>query len=333
MTIAIYIVSLYIISSDITHDSVGVAPVEFRAPPDGHQRPTFHVRSPDVLLRLPPPAGRLAAASCGCSSSHGWFRRAPAPLRRPLNSAAAPQPFVPTPAQLFGPCSCRCRWTRSTRTARRLPMQCRKGRRPSSCGGTAPPGRDRAAAFLRFVKPPSLFPRRRRPRPRNGQEPGGAHRETLAATDAPAGGAACSTPRCFTCRALRGPRRPLPGVLLLGLLFHHARLIPDGHLDTARDLVGDFSYMLREYGHIPNGARTYYLSRSQPPMYYLMVGLLAPDPATPGRDTCRISSGNMPTGWGARRACDPAMRDGNVVAMPDGSLLNRYWDAARHATR
>ena len=57
-------------------------------------------------------------------------------------------------------------------------------------------------------------------------------------------------------------------------------LIPDGHLDTARDLVGDFSYMLREYGHIPNGARTYYLSRSQPPMYYLMVGLLSQDPAS-----------------------------------------------------
>ena len=56
-------------------------------------------------------------------------------------------------------------------------------------------------------------------------------------------------------------------------------LIPDGHADLARDLVDDFSYLIETYGHIPNGARTFYLSRSQPPVYYLMVGLLDPNPA------------------------------------------------------
>jgi len=105
-------------------------------------------------------------------------------------------------------------------------------------------------------------------------------------------------------------------------------LIPDGHLDTARDLVADFSYMLREYGHIPNGARTYYVSRSQPPMYYLMVGLLSPDPA-------KAWSRHLPdlereyAYWMAGSAgLRPGMARGNVVEMPDGSLLNRYWDAS-----
>ncbi len=105
-------------------------------------------------------------------------------------------------------------------------------------------------------------------------------------------------------------------------------LIPDGHLDTARDLVNDFSYMLREYGHIPNGARTYYLSRSQPPVYYLMVGLLAPDPASAWsrhlQDLEREYAYWMQGSAGLR----PGQARRNVVEMPDGSLLNRYWDAS-----
>ena len=31
--------------------------------------------------------------------------------------------------------------------------------------------------------------------------------------------------------------------------------------------------MIRTYGHVPNGSRTYYLSRSQPPFFFKMVAL------------------------------------------------------------
>lgn len=41
------------------------------------------------------------------------------------------------------------------------------------------------------------------------------------------------------------------------------------------DMVKNFAYLLRTYGHIPNGNRSYYLSRSQPPFFSLMVDLLA----------------------------------------------------------
>ena len=34
--------------------------------------------------------------------------------------------------------------------------------------------------------------------------------------------------------------------------------------DLLNDMVGNFAYLIDTYGHIPNGARTYYLSRSQP---------------------------------------------------------------------
>ncbi|MGH8293944.1 MAG: trehalase family glycosidase, partial [Steroidobacteraceae bacterium] len=105
-------------------------------------------------------------------------------------------------------------------------------------------------------------------------------------------------------------------------------LIPDGHLDTARDLVDDFSYMLREYGHIPNGARTYYVSRSQPPVYYLMVGLLAPHPASAWARHLKDLEREYAYWMEGSAGLAPGHARRNVVEMPDGSLLNRYWDAS-----
>ena len=46
--------------------------------------------------------------------------------------------------------------------------------------------------------------------------------------------------------------------------------------DTAvRHMVDNFAHLLDTYGHIPNGTRSYYLSRSQPPFFAGMVNLLA----------------------------------------------------------
>ena len=50
----------------------------------------------------------------------------------------------------------------------------------------------------------------------------------------------------------------------------------------------------------------------------------------PGRapiaPTCRSCGASMPSGWRARRRSKPATPHRRVVAMPDGSVLNRYWD-------
>jgi alpha,alpha-trehalase len=54
-------------------------------------------------------------------------------------------------------------------------------------------------------------------------------------------------------------------------------LLESGRRDLARDMVRDFAHMIDAFGHVPNGARTYYLSRSQPPVFFAMVGLLSPD--------------------------------------------------------
>jgi alpha,alpha-trehalase len=49
----------------------------------------------------------------------------------------------------------------------------------------------------------------------------------------------------------------------------------DGRHDLALDMLKDFAFEIDCYGHVPNGNRTYYLSRSQPPFFSLMVDLIA----------------------------------------------------------
>ncbi len=44
---------------------------------------------------------------------------------------------------------------------------------------------------------------------------------------------------------------------------------------TAESLLDNFATIIRSYGFIPNGFRQYYLTRSQPPFFFLMVKDLA----------------------------------------------------------
>ena len=52
-------------------------------------------------------------------------------------------------------------------------------------------------------------------------------------------------------------------------------LVGDGHLEMARDMLMNFAFEIDHYGHIPTGNRSYYLGRSQPPFFSLMVDLIA----------------------------------------------------------
>jgi alpha,alpha-trehalase len=50
--------------------------------------------------------------------------------------------------------------------------------------------------------------------------------------------------------------------------------------DLVDSMVRDFAYLIDTYGHVPNGTRSYYLSRSQPPFFFEMVALFSTkDPA------------------------------------------------------
>src|SRR5437016_8443191 len=52
-------------------------------------------------------------------------------------------------------------------------------------------------------------------------------------------------------------------------------LVASGRTDLVRDMLDNFAYLVDTIGHIPNGNRSYYLSRSQPPFFAAMVGLYA----------------------------------------------------------
>lgn len=51
-------------------------------------------------------------------------------------------------------------------------------------------------------------------------------------------------------------------------------LLVSGRLDIIESMVYNFTWMIENLGFIPNGNRSYFLSRSQPPFYALMVELL-----------------------------------------------------------
>jgi len=104
-------------------------------------------------------------------------------------------------------------------------------------------------------------------------------------------------------------------------------LVESNRRDLVEDMVGDFAYFINTYGHVPNGARTYYLSRSQPPFFFEMVGLLESNdpPAAFARYLPQLKAEYafwMQGADGLRRGT--ARR--HVVALADGSILNRFWD-------
>src|SRR2546429_745694 len=104
-------------------------------------------------------------------------------------------------------------------------------------------------------------------------------------------------------------------------------LIESGRTDLVRNMLDNFAYLVQTVGHIPNGNRTYYLSRSQPPFFAAMVGLYAA--ATDTTQALRYLDALEAeyAFWmdGAERLA-PGEAYRRVVKLRDGSVLNRYWD-------
>ncbi|WP_342646423.1 alpha,alpha-trehalase TreA [Mucilaginibacter sp. CSA2-8R] len=98
--------------------------------------------------------------------------------------------------------------------------------------------------------------------------------------------------------------------------------------DLIESMVKNFAYLIDRYGHIPNGNRTYYLSRSQPPFFSLMVELLAKYKGKEILVTYRPQLIKEYQYWmhGAV-ALKPGAAVEHTIRLADGSLLNRYWDS------
>ncbi|MBK9735902.1 MAG: alpha,alpha-trehalase TreF [Saprospiraceae bacterium] len=101
-----------------------------------------------------------------------------------------------------------------------------------------------------------------------------------------------------------------------------------GRIDLIEAMVANFAFLIHEVGFIPNGNRTYFLSRSQPPFFAMMVELLA---ELRGKD---IFKKYLPMllkeyqFWmsGEHDNTESGTEINHVVYLDKKSILNRYWD-------
>ncbi|HEY3732048.1 MAG TPA: alpha,alpha-trehalase TreF [Steroidobacteraceae bacterium] len=100
-----------------------------------------------------------------------------------------------------------------------------------------------------------------------------------------------------------------------------------GRRDLLQDLVDDFAFLVDRYGHIPNGTRSYYLSRSQPPFFFKMVGLLSPNdpPAAYAQYLPQLRQEYAYWMQGEQQLARGQARR-HVVRLAGGAIVNRYWD-------
>lgn len=98
-----------------------------------------------------------------------------------------------------------------------------------------------------------------------------------------------------------------------------------GREDMVQDMLKNFAFLIDSIGHIPNGNRNYYVSRSQPPFFSLMVGIL-PDSAAFLTYLPELQKEYDFWMTGSDQLSKPGDAVERVVMVKDGAILNRYWD-------
>ena len=99
-------------------------------------------------------------------------------------------------------------------------------------------------------------------------------------------------------------------------------------VDMIENMINNFACQIDTIGFIPNGNRSYYLGRSQPPFFALMLTILMEEK---GNDVLLNYQSQLEKeyafwmdGAESLSVTNPTHR--RVVLMPDGNILNRYWD-------
>ncbi len=104
-----------------------------------------------------------------------------------------------------------------------------------------------------------------------------------------------------------------------------------GQYALIESMVNNFAHLIDTIGFIPNGNRTYYLGRSQPPFFALMLQLLA---RHKGEEVWQQYLPQLEKEYGfwmkgreeLSLQYDYLSAQARTVMLPDGSVLNRYWD-------
>ncbi|MET0570766.1 MAG: alpha,alpha-trehalase TreF [Pedobacter agri] len=101
-----------------------------------------------------------------------------------------------------------------------------------------------------------------------------------------------------------------------------------GKTKIMKDMIDNFAYLINQYGFIPNGNRSYYLTRSQPPFFAAMVQLLTQNNTEAKLADYKDVLEKEYNFWMKGAA---QLKNGTAinhsVKLADGTLLNRYYDA------
>ncbi|MBA3597995.1 MAG: alpha,alpha-trehalase TreF [Methylibium sp.] len=103
-------------------------------------------------------------------------------------------------------------------------------------------------------------------------------------------------------------------------------LAESGCTDVLHAMTDNFAYLIDTYGHVPNGTRTYYLSRSQPPVFALMAELCEDCDGPPAASYLPQLRKEHAWWMDGADGLRPGEARRRVVRLADGALLNRYWD-------
>ena len=97
--------------------------------------------------------------------------------------------------------------------------------------------------------------------------------------------------------------------------------------EVIEQMTDNFAFLIETYGHVPNGNRTYFLSRSQPPFFALLVEMLAKNG---GNDSYRKYLPALEKEYlfwmNGASALTVAAPNRRVVRLASGVVLNRHWD-------
>ena len=100
-------------------------------------------------------------------------------------------------------------------------------------------------------------------------------------------------------------------------------------IDLIENIADNFAHLINQFGYIPNGNRTYFLGRSQPPFLSLIVEILQEEKGE------EILLKYLPVlekeyeFWmdGKEQVSAQNQANNRVVFLKDLYVLNRYWDA------
>jgi alpha,alpha-trehalase len=110
-------------------------------------------------------------------------------------------------------------------------------------------------------------------------------------------------------------------------LFTMQGLALQGETSMVQGMLQNFAFQLREFGHIANSNRSYMATRSQPPLFYDMVGRFAAPSPEEGWACYLPELRAEHSFWmnGAEHLM-PGQAHRRVVRLKSGHILNRYWD-------